>query len=535
VSASAFLKQLAAIPPRRASIVFLVTYMVAAAGLAYQLGQDINWDLRNYHYYGAYAALENRIDRDVHAAGVQTFLNPLLHLPLFFAIRAEIPPVAFGLALAALQGLALWYVHRITVVIVEDAAQGSAQLMGLVAATTAAFGAAFQGELGNTMGDIFVAILVLAGLALVLERSANHSALPRTAAMAGGLLGLAMGAKQVGGIYGLGLLCVVWMAAGSRRHRVLCMLVLVICAAGSFIATNGYWMWLMQDRFGSPLFPFYNLIFHSEWAPMRDFATDIYARLPSRQVPFSLPFMFLREQMVSAEVPFRDARLAAGVISLLTITLILLARARSNGNASIGFGRKRLAMVAIFYTVSYIVWSQTMTLYRFAMPLELLSGVLVVGAITYAVDRRTVRLAVTTVTCATLLLWTKPMNLDRIPWQPSYFGVSAADFAEFERATIVLADFPTAYVVPFFPESATFVRLISNWGLEPDSWMERRARMRIQLAPSGRLFILAKSTDRLARASEAILNRLGFTVDASECRSFEAHVDRLRMCPVSRH
>jgi hypothetical protein len=74
-------------------------------GLSWCLGQDMNWDLLNYHFYNPYLLLADRFDRDVHVAGVQSFLNPAFDVPVYFAIR-NAPPVAVGLALGALQGSA---------------------------------------------------------------------------------------------------------------------------------------------------------------------------------------------------------------------------------------------------------------------------------------------------------------------------------------------------------------------------------------------------------------------------------------------
>ena len=80
---------------RRIDVVPLLVYVAFAAALGWQLGQDANWDLRNYHFYNVFMWLTDRFERDIHAAGIQTFLNPLLDLPLYFAIMdVHLPPLA---------------------------------------------------------------------------------------------------------------------------------------------------------------------------------------------------------------------------------------------------------------------------------------------------------------------------------------------------------------------------------------------------------------------------------------------------------
>ena len=48
---------------------------------------EIIWDFANYHYYNAYAFLNNRLNYDIAPASVNTFFNPLIELPLYFLIQ----------------------------------------------------------------------------------------------------------------------------------------------------------------------------------------------------------------------------------------------------------------------------------------------------------------------------------------------------------------------------------------------------------------------------------------------------------------
>jgi hypothetical protein len=59
------------------------------------MGLDANLDLRNYHYYNAYAFLTDRQALDVAPGQRQTFMNPLLDLPFYWMAQAW-PPVWVG-------------------------------------------------------------------------------------------------------------------------------------------------------------------------------------------------------------------------------------------------------------------------------------------------------------------------------------------------------------------------------------------------------------------------------------------------------
>jgi len=48
------------------------------------LGQDRNFDLANYHLYNGFSFLNNKLSIDIAAAGVQTYLNPLLDVFFYY-------------------------------------------------------------------------------------------------------------------------------------------------------------------------------------------------------------------------------------------------------------------------------------------------------------------------------------------------------------------------------------------------------------------------------------------------------------------
>ena len=70
--------------------------------LAWRLGQEVGWDLRNYHFYVPHLLIHGRFAQDVEPAGVQTYFNPLLDLPFYVAVRLlRLRPIVVGLGLAA--------------------------------------------------------------------------------------------------------------------------------------------------------------------------------------------------------------------------------------------------------------------------------------------------------------------------------------------------------------------------------------------------------------------------------------------------
>jgi len=76
-------------------------------------GQDVNWKLRNYHLYNAYAFVYDGIGFDYAPAGIQTYLNPLLDLPYFYLSRIP-SPAQYGFIFGMLQGLNFWIIYEIS-------------------------------------------------------------------------------------------------------------------------------------------------------------------------------------------------------------------------------------------------------------------------------------------------------------------------------------------------------------------------------------------------------------------------------------
>jgi hypothetical protein len=79
----------------------LLLLWIAAGLRSIALGKDVNWDLKNYHWYNAWAVLNGRVGYDVAPAQLQTYHNPLGDLPFYGLVHAIQNPrtVAFIMAL----------------------------------------------------------------------------------------------------------------------------------------------------------------------------------------------------------------------------------------------------------------------------------------------------------------------------------------------------------------------------------------------------------------------------------------------------
>ena len=162
---------------------FALLACVAAAGLASVATRiDVNWDLKNYHFYNAYAFVNGRLGWDIAPAQLQTYHNPLLDLPFYYLVQ-EIPsPRVIAFLMASTTGVAAFCLLRILAALfpkgIEDRAWWIA--LAFIAGMTGSMG---RSVIGSTMNEWPPAMLMMLSLAIVVASTAARGS-PRVAEVA---------------------------------------------------------------------------------------------------------------------------------------------------------------------------------------------------------------------------------------------------------------------------------------------------------------------------------------------------------------
>lgn len=248
-------------------LLWAVVYFIGLGILSVILGQDVSWDLRNYHFYNPYMLLTGRFKYDVLPAQIQTFFNPLMDVPFFVAIYyLKLPPVVVGFFLGGFHGLNQWLVHLITYHSFDKVCERYKITLSIAAAITSIFGAAYISELGTSIGDSTSSVFVLAGLFLIIAcLGRNQPVKLKTIIFAGLLLGLATGLKLTTALYSISLIVAISFLTNTIKEKLRNLLTLILSMAVGFSLTMGYWIILMWTNFANPLFPFFNKIFQSPY------------------------------------------------------------------------------------------------------------------------------------------------------------------------------------------------------------------------------------------------------------------------------
>jgi len=304
---------------------------------------------------------------------------------------------------------------------------------------------------------------------------------------------------------------------------------------------GGWWGITSYKATGSPVFPLYNGLFRAPLFEYVNFA-DVRFLPHSLWSALSYPFQWFSGAHPSAEVPFRDARFA--VIAVLMPTA-LFAVVKQLYCPHIGplVRRKEFWLLNLFFLFSYIIWITTWAIQRYAIPLELIAGVILflnVDAIVSPLRWKVLVFAALGLFCA---LWTRAGDWGHSPaFGRTFFEVtSSAEKPFLDDALLVIIESdspgqPISYVLPFLPSASRVVRLTSAAGNIGTIIPARPLGVRVkELVDGHRGPIRSLATSGLAGADYTLLLAYGLAPDTTgSCYEFTTRFEGFVSCPLRR-
>jgi hypothetical protein len=457
----------AAVSSRYADIALLLACVLAASWVAWWLRQDANWDLQNYHFYDPWAWLAGRIfDWDVAAAQLQTFHNPLADVPFYALVAAGTDPRVITLWLALPTGVAGWMAAKIGWTLFADL--GPVQRIGatLSALAIGFTGAMGFGQLGSTTGEWLVAALTLAALWLLLRDGdlAIRASSTRTLVAAGAIAGIASGLKLTGATYALALCLALLSRRATLAARARSAMLYACGVVAGLALALGPWCVELWIHFANPLFPYGNEWIRSPW-------WDAAPVLPHAWGPHTLrgavllPFLLLAPPPgFVSEVRYVDARLpllyALALAAVLAAVVGRARRARAKALAQFATTADAWRFVGVFFGASFVIWAVVHSILRYTIPLEILSGPLIVGLLGRLLRPRHAIVAIALATVG-IAATTEHSDWGRVDFGRAWFDVRVPPIEP--HALVLLAvDAPMSYVLPFLPPDARHLGIRSN-------------------------------------------------------------------------
>jgi hypothetical protein len=527
---------------RRATVqhALLLVALVTAAGLvSVWRGQDANWDLQNYHYYNPWAWWNGRIfDRDIAAAQLQTFHNPLFDLPFFAMVQWNWPPRVIAFLLAVPAGVAAYFLARLVTLLFDDlpaqerrVAAGGAFAIGV----TSAMGIA---TLGTTMNEWPGAALVIAALWLVVRDLMQGEAgaiAVRTLVIAGFLAGIASGGKLTAAVFPLALCAALalrtprgpagWM--GSVREAA----IFAASVAAGLAVALGPWAYALATHYGNPVFPYFNEWIRSPWWDAAPIARVYGPHSLERWLVFPFHLVGPGERFVS-EVPYRDARfpVAWGLAIVAGATWLAFRLAgRTLPKSPRGISAS-WRLTGIFIGVSFLVWTAQHSVYRYIVLLDLLTGAAIVTLLARLV-RPGYLPAIAVIAAVALIATTRVADWWHVGFGDQWFEVHAPPLPP-NALVLLTTDAPVAYLLPMLGSDARFVGA-RNTIVDPD----RKNKLAQSVSDAVRMHAgpLYQLTSPPGAGADALAAH-GLRRADGACLPVESNIDtrRVELCRLSR-
>ena len=423
--------------------------------LALTQKQDANWDLLNYHYYAGYAFFTGHWKDDFLPAGLQSTFEPLWNILVYLLIR-DFPPPVVGFLFGMLQSLVFIAIFWISDFYTRSIEPPYRRLwIRLAASASGIYATDFLSELGNTMGDTFSGALVLVGLALILRARETNRLFHWVTS--GVFFGVASGIKYTNGLYFLGILFALILNAVLSGGKKFPGILLGLSASGGFFAAGGFWILALWKRFGNPVFPLYNGIFHSPYWSNASFSDLRWFPKSAMEWVF-YPFYFTHYHQV---MELSVENYAFMVVYILTLFLLFF-KFLSLFNDAYPFApfSENERLLLLFFVASFAIWEAVFSYYRYLAPLEALAPLVIFVLLKDLFTK--LHLVLYIGILVFMAFHIQYPDWGRVTWGKSYFGTKLGSLppSEKQQGIVLVGAKPIAFVIPDLGGRYRFISIV---------------------------------------------------------------------------
>jgi hypothetical protein len=315
------------------------------------------------------------------------------------------------------------------------------------------------------------------------------------------------------------------MLAALRKRTLIGLMAFGVAAALGFLVFAGHHLLALWIDFRNPFFPYLNQIFRSPYFE----ATAIW---DARFIPDSFwklmtfPFYWAKtNSYVVAEPTFRDWRAAIACVAMVIGTLALAATWLRKGRRpdEVLTQTPGLALVFTFVAVSYFSWALEFGYYRYAIPLEMLTGVVAMGALIWLFDDRRARMVGAVAVLAMALTTTIYLDWGRRPYTDKYAEVSVPQLPADAIVLIATWD-PAAYFIPFAQPTVKYLGIENNYLELSQSNILATEVKRLMRTPGPPKFVLSVGEFDADKLNKLLAN-FDLKLSASPCRPIHSNLE----------
>ena len=482
-------------------------------------GQPINFDVFNYHYYNGFAFLHGRFGADIAVANIQSYFNPLLDSLIYFLDQhCSARTVAY--ILGGLCGLNGYFLYKIVNHFFVDAEHKTYKvILSLVIGLT---GATALGQVGNPMNDSQSAIPIMLGLFLLVKNQG------RSCIWGAFWLGVGVALKLTNAIYLLAAFIAFVLTLESKKLFLKQVSIFILSSIVGFMVFDGYFAWQLYVTFGNPFFPLFNNIFHSPYYSFTTFKDPRFGVHEWYQL-FTFPFLLMKKGDLFSELHCRDWRLGIFFILLIFTALKWMRQ-----------GNQLFAFLTLFLVCSYALWAVQFGIYRYAIPLQLVSGPLIIYMGYLLVKNPKLQIflafAITVVLVTTTI---HPNFYYQKDFNHRYLSLNAGALPH-NALILITTGGAESFVIPFFPPEDRFL------GLDFSSQLNQKIIYPIIRQSALPLYVVFNPGDEVPPAPALYpvaalteLKEINLAPDWSKCRKLHPDIDKfyinnVTLCPLDK-
>ena len=507
---------------RRSELAFIGLFCLVFSILwNYYAGQDLNWDSINYHFYAGFSLFNDRLDQDFFPAGEQSYFNPLVYSLFYWMVVQDWQSVWVASVLAAIHSLNFYLLYLIVGELVGWEGHYRrdrflAWFLGLLSAAVWMF-------VGSSFADLIVSIPQM--LAVFYGIKSCRIGCFRIAigywGVAAMLLGMAAGLKFSGLMFCIVFaLVTVWRGVSQRNWQGLRL----ICISGllgliGFSIVSGYWGWLMWEKFGNPFFPFLNGFFQSEYYLAESFSDRRFTVDGFFELLAFIFYLAIPKGWIYLEKIAPDLRFFLGALLALIFLVLHRFRLKKKNSQELLFK----SFILVFW-LAFSLWAFSSGNGRYAVPLMLLIGPIIVLASDYILSRplRNIFLIVVLIVQGVTLSISADTRFSRSDWGKSWYDFNVPDaYLQKEYLFITGDTVSFSFLTKYVNNSSSFINIGGT--LLPENeivFKEIRSKSEDYTGRTKGLFSCGEETDEFIACIRLVspkFERYGFSVDRHNC------------------
>ena len=495
--------------------IIIILIPVFLGFLSINLGRDINWDFRNYHYYNAYAFLNHRLNFDVAPAQLQTYINPILDVP-FYWLSSNFHAITVGFIMGFVHGLDLVLLFFIFWEVAQIQQRMVKFTVGIFLMIISGWAPGYLSELGTTMNDNLTALFVLCALLLIIKgnkyntedklRSWLFFIIP-----AGLIMGIGVGLKESIAFCAVASAISIIFLGTKWKTAIIGLGAYGLSGILGVFTSSGVWFWKLWNYSQNPIFPFFNSFFKS---PLMVNPIQVQGQFKYHNLLEFLtwPIVFSLNSLRVSQIKFTDFRFALLYLLIIGWLITLFIRKIRSGTFKTStknnpqFLNKESNSLLIFVISGFIIWIFAHNIYRYLIPLELLVPLCIFILLEKIITHKIVQNLILVAICLSLLFSVHPGSWGRIKWETWYLRVTTYPIAVKSpngALVVMIGHAPTAYVIPQFPQNFQFVRPESNFFMQPNDGLFLKIKD-IVSNYKGDMYLLYSPTDDSVDTKETL-------------------------------